>query len=132
MVFVFPLLRCPIFRLVILLPLAVVKQAGRYQTAPSNLLRQNREVRASPVVEVKKSNAPDRLLAAMAFPVAAVSHLPLRMNRLVLLMNIGPGARELERLHDFLAAIFHREPAVKPVVLIDGCLEPRHLEKGFV
>lgn len=53
------------------------------------------------------------------------------MDRIVLLMSVGPGPLELERLRDFLPAIFHWEPAVRSVVFIDDALEPRGLATAF-
>ena len=53
------------------------------------------------------------------------------MDRIVLLMSVGPGPAELERLRDFLPAIFHWEPAVRSVVFIDDALESRGLATAF-
>ena len=56
---------------------------------------------------------------------------PTAMDRIVLLMSVGPGPTELERLRDFLPAIFHWEPAVRSVVFIDDALESRGLATAF-
>ena len=53
------------------------------------------------------------------------------MERVILLMSIGPSATELVRLRDFLESVFFWEPAVRSLVLIDDALEPRSLHERF-
>ena len=48
-----------------------------------------------------------------------------------LLMGIGPGPQELDRLADFFDALWCWEPAAGSVVLIDDAPEPRVLEQLF-
>ena len=53
------------------------------------------------------------------------------MERVVGLLSVGPSDREIGRLEDFFAAIFHWENRISSVVLIDDAVEPRGLAERF-
>lgn len=53
------------------------------------------------------------------------------MGKAAVLIGVGPSALEIDRMHDFFSALWHWEPQVKSVVLIDDALESRGLDRIF-